>query len=174
TIPNSANTFGITQQASEPVAVFVGVVAYPPNWEGLLWLIARVWPTVREAIPDARLVIVGSGSEMLGTTSQSQGIEALGFVADLAPIYRKSRLVVCPIHRGAGTRIKIIEAAMNARPVVSTEVGAEGLLFEPETEILLARGADQFAAACISLLRDPARAARIGEAARLRAQAIHN
>ena len=59
-------------------------------------------------------------------------------------------------------------------PSIHSEVGAEGLLFEPETEIVLASGADQFAAACISLLRDPARCAKMGEAARRRAKAIHN
>ncbi len=70
---------------------------------------------------------------------------------------------------GGGTRLKLIEAAAHARPMVATVLGAEGLRFEPEREILLRDDDAGFAAACVALLRDDAACARMGAAARRRA-----
>ena len=172
-IANSASSFGPVRSNPGPVACFVGTAAYPPNSEAILWLVREVWPRIRAAMPEARLLIAGEGTEALMPEGAEQGVEGLEFVPDLTSVYDEARLCVCPIRRGAGTRIKIIEAAMNGRPAVSTTVGAEGLSFVPGAEILLGDSPEQFAQACIALLRDPDRAAAIGEAARRRAEAVH-
>ena len=173
-IANSASRFAAIRSDPGPVACFVGTAAYPPNAEAILWFVREVWPLVRKAVPDARLLIAGENTERLVPDGAGQAIEALGFVADLAAIYDRARLCVCPVRRGAGTRIKIIEAAMNGRPAVSTTVGAEGLRFTPDEEILLADKAADFAQACVRLLRDANCAAALGGAARRRAEAEHS
>jgi glycosyltransferase involved in cell wall biosynthesis len=170
-IPNAAFCSHPLLKARDPIAFFVGMAAYPPNREAILWLLREIWPLVREAIPDARLLVAGEDTKELVAQGKGQGVEGLGFVVDLASIYERVRVALCPIRHGGGTRIKIIEAAMHARPVVSTVLGAEGLSFVPESEILLDDTAVGFARACIKLLRDPDLAATIGEAARRRAQA---
>jgi glycosyltransferase involved in cell wall biosynthesis len=173
-IPNTGAAFGAVPEARNPVALFVGNAGYPPNREGLLWLIREIWPLVRHDVPDARLVIVGAETEQLAGEGSGQGVDALGFVPDLGPVYAQARIAVCPVRRGAGTRIKIIEAAMNARPVVSTVIGAEGLSFLPDTEIMLEDGPAGFARACAKLLLEPDLAARIGTAAQRRAEAHYS
>jgi glycosyltransferase involved in cell wall biosynthesis len=169
TVPNTAAVLGELPPNSQPVAVFVGTAVYRPNREAIMWFSNDIWPHVRRALPDARLVVVGEKTDELGIASPQLGIEALGFVQNLAPIYAAAMLAVCPVRRGSGTRIKIIEASINGRPVVSTTVGAEGLVFIPGTEILLEDDARGFADACIRLFRDPALAALIGKAASQRA-----
>ena len=49
--------------------VFCGVMNYSPNEQGAVWLAREVWPLVRIARPDARLVLVGS--------SPSPGVRSL-------------------------------------------------------------------------------------------------
>ena len=173
TVPNTAAVLGVPPPALEPVALFVGTARYPPNREAILWFTNEVWPHIRRAVPQARFIVVGEKTIELGITSSQDGIEALGFVENLAPIYAAAMLAVCPIRRGSGTRIKIIEASINGRPVVSTTVGAEGLAFVPGTEILIDDDAIHFADACIRLLRNPAEATAIGEAARRRAKSAY-
>lgn len=168
-IPNTAASLGDLPHPSKQVAVFVGTAHYPPNREALLWFSNEVWPRIRRAVPEARLIIAGDETDDLGISSKKFGIETLGFVENLAPIYAAAMLAICPIYRGSGTRIKIIEAAVNGRPVVSTTLGAEGLEFKPGTEIILEDDVIGFADACIQLLQDPARAAQIGHAAMRRA-----
>jgi glycosyltransferase involved in cell wall biosynthesis len=172
-IPNSAARFGELPLPSHPIAIFVGTACYEPNKEAILWLAEQIWPYIRRAVPRAQLIVAGEGTADLDIGSEQLGIEALGFVENLAPIYAAAMIAVCPVRRGSGTRIKIIEAAVNKRPVVSTTVGAEGLTFKPGAEILIVDDARGFADACIGLFRDPAQAALIGEAAAQHARSAY-
>ncbi len=65
---------------------------------------------------------------------------------DLKPYYRQSRAVVVPLLAGGGTRIKILEAALARRPVLSTPLGAAGLDLGAGRDLLSFDDADQFAA----------------------------
>src|SRR5262249_32466510 len=80
----------------------------------------------------------------------------------------------CPIRVGAGTRVKIIEAAGHARPVVSTPLGAEGLELRDGTEIVIRQTDRDLAAACAQLLLDDDAARRIGHAAWERARRTYD
>jgi glycosyltransferase involved in cell wall biosynthesis len=66
--------------------------------------------------------------------------------------------------------LKILEAAASGVPVVSTTVGAEALVLEPETEILLRDDPPAFAAALVRLLEDAALRGRLAAAARARVE----
>jgi glycosyltransferase involved in cell wall biosynthesis len=74
--------------------------------------------------------------------------------------------VIVPLRLGGGTRLKILEAMAMARPIVSTALGAEGIDVAHGRELLLADGAERFAAELGRLLDDPALGARLGRAAR--------
>ena len=67
---------------------------------------------------------------------------------------------------GSGTRLKLIEAAGYARPMVSTRIGAEGLAFRDGAEILLRETDEAIAGACVELLRDDGACLRLGAQAR--------
>src|SRR5205807_60194 len=106
--------------------------------------------------------IVGEDTETVPIPDHAPGIGVLGFMPDLEGVYQDARLVVCPVRSGGGTRIKIIEAAMYGRAVVSTAIGAEGLAFEAGSEILIADSADDFARRCAEVLADGEYADRVG------------
>jgi glycosyltransferase involved in cell wall biosynthesis len=48
-------------------------------------------------------------------------------VPELEPWYEQAHVVVVPLFEGAGTRLKVLEAAAYGRPMVSTAFGPEGL-----------------------------------------------
>jgi polysaccharide biosynthesis protein PslH len=75
---------------------------------------------------------------------------------------------VVPLRIGSGTRLKILEAAAMAKPMVSTYLGAEGLEFADGKEIVLQDNPGSFAEATVGLLLDPARRQALGQAARRR------
>ena len=58
---------------------------------------------------------------------------------------------------------------MHALPVVSTTIGAEGLDFVHDAEIVIADDAAAFAEACLMLLGQPKKRREIGLAARVKA-----
>ena len=145
--------------------LYLGSFHHLPNVLAAERLTTRIFPLVRARVPDARLLIAGPDSERLPSHGcQVPGVEHLGFVDDLPALYGRSRLVCCPITTGSGTRLKLVEAAAHARPMVSTVVGAEGLAFRNGHEILLRDDDDALAEACVGLLNDDQACLRLGAA----------
>jgi glycosyltransferase involved in cell wall biosynthesis len=97
------------------------------------------------------------------------GVEQLGFVEELEPVYAQAQLCVAPLLSGAGTRLKVLEAMAHARPVVATNVGAEGLAVSGEDGVLCRDSGDDFARACCELLLEPSVALDLGKRARAKA-----
>lgn len=175
-VPNSvAFPAPASGEATEPLVVFVGAMAYRPNAQAADVLVQQIWPAVRAQIPDARLAIIGAGRECTASyrSSADASVMFTGFVDDLQPWYRRARVVCCPIYHGGGTRVKIIEAAAYAKAIVSTRLGAEGLNLEDGREIIVCDRASELARAVVRLLADPVAAAQLGEAALQKARATY-
>jgi glycosyltransferase involved in cell wall biosynthesis len=157
--------YGIEPEANG--LLFLGAYAYAPNIAAAEFLIREVWPHVREACPQARLIIAGNKPERIPSFSrQPAGVEFPGFVENLDQLYRRARIVGCSVLSGGGTRLKIIEAAAYGKAIVSTRVGAEGLDLRDGREVLLREGGPAFAEACVELFKDQSRCEAIGLAAR--------
>jgi glycosyltransferase involved in cell wall biosynthesis len=170
-IPFPASVAGY---AREPVVLFVGYMGYQPNALAADILVQNIWPAVRARVPDARLLIAGSRPQRVRSyPATDPSVTFTGFVDNLDELYDQARVVCCPISCGSGTRVKIIEAAAHARAIVSTPLGAEGLAFESETEIVLRDDPAALADECVRLLRDPLAAEQLGLAARARAHAAY-
>jgi glycosyltransferase involved in cell wall biosynthesis len=175
-VPNAVQIpSGFRVGAAEPVVLFLGVMSFPPNAQAADTLVRDIWPAVRARVPHARLIIAGSGRELLRSyPGADTSVTFSGFVEDLPALYAQARVVCCPIFYGSGTRMKIIEAAAYARAIVSTTLGAEGLAFENGRELVLRDGVGQLAEECVRLLQDPAAAEQLGAAARKRACAVYD
>ncbi|MEO6569883.1 MAG: glycosyltransferase family 4 protein [Opitutaceae bacterium] len=145
----------------DAVVLFVGS-DHGPNQEGLNWFLREVWPVVYRETPAARLLIAGGICEAL-PEKMPQGVVKLGRVPDMATAYAQASVIIAPILRGSGLKIKLLEAIGFGRACVTTSVGAEG--FEALREGLsIANSAAEFARVTCELLRDPAKAARSGAA----------
>ena len=168
-IPNAISLPAVPPGATScPTLLFLGTYSYEPNVLAAQRLIRSIWPRVLRQRPDARLLIAGPGMERLTDSRvKTDDIDYLGFVDNLNDLYARSRVVCCPITVGGGTRIKLIEAAAHARPMVSTRVGAEGLAFRDGMEIIIRDSDEAFADACVTLLADQAACSMLGNAARI-------
>lgn len=110
--------------------LFVAGFAHPPNIDGALWFVKDVWPAVRKAVPDVRLSLVGSNPSQEIRDLANEEIEVTGYVSDeqLASFYASVRLAVVPLRYGAGVKSKVVEALHHGVPLVTTNVGAQGLM----------------------------------------------
>lgn len=165
-VPNAIEIPEPFDTASERIVLFIGVLSYPPNRNAAAYLLRDIWPRVRDLVPDARLLVVGSYPEGVpGYPGGENGVTFTGFVPDLSRLYERTKVACVPIRAGGGTRIKIIEAAGYGRPVVSTTIGAEGLSMEDGRSILLRDDPESFAQALADLLLDDVRNRELGLAA---------
>jgi glycosyltransferase involved in cell wall biosynthesis len=169
-IPSSCPPFFAAQ-----TVLFLGFLAYRPNSEAVERLVSVIWPLVLHKCPQAQLIIAGKSPESVPSyKSAPKNVEFTGLVGDLDVLYRRTRLVCCPLRNGGGTRVKLIEAAGYGKAMVSTTVGAEGLSFVDEKEILIRDDDIEIAEACVRLLNDEALCARLGEAARRKAKSMYD
>jgi polysaccharide biosynthesis protein PslH len=136
------------------VLLFVGSLNYEPNVSGLRWFIESVFPFFRKEFPGAQMIVAGRSPsrELRHLCSNTPGVELKADVPDMREVYRHCSAVIVPLLAGGGTRIKILEAALACRPLLSTPVGAEGLLFQDKSEVLLFQDAEEFSAAYAKLL----------------------
>lgn len=138
------------REAGEPLRLlFVGTGTYWPNEHGLRWMVSEVLPRLRGQL-DVVLEVVGLPP---AAPPEASEVTYTGSVPSVRPHYERSHVVVVPLHHGSGTRLKVVEAMAQGRPVVSTAVGAEGLPVRGGEDFLLADTPEAFAAA----LRDVAR-----------------
>ncbi|MDP8927185.1 MAG: glycosyltransferase family 4 protein, partial [Actinomycetota bacterium] len=63
-------------------------------------------------------------------------------------------IVVVPLRYASGTRIKILEAFVHERAVISTSIGAEGIDARDGRHLLVRDRVEDLAAACVHLLRN--------------------
>lgn len=153
--------------ARDPDCVlFTGALFRHENADACRWLLHEVWPRVRLAHPEARLVLAGEGppADVRQAAEAAPGVTVTGWVDDLNDFYAQAAVFVVPLRLGAGLKFKVPQAMLHALPVVSTTVGAEGLVDEaPEgTFAAVTDDAVDFAAAVLTCLRDPAAAAAVG------------
>lgn len=171
-----ANGADVNTVCSEPrddgrTVVFLGAMNYQPNEDAVLFFVELVLPILRQRIPDARFVIAGkSPSAKVRALNNGKDVLVIGYAQDKAAVLSSCTVFVVPIRMGGGTRIKILEAMAAGVPVVSTTVGCEGIDAIPGEAVVIADSPEDFAAACATLLLDPARRHSLARAGRLLVQ----
>lgn len=149
----------------EPIRLFhLGAMDWAPNMEGVDWFVNSVWPTVRASHPHAELHLAGKGLKRR-LWSDVDGVFNHGEVRDARKFSNQHDLLVVPLLRGAGIRVKVVEAMSQGIPVASTSVGMHGLeLMDGESVVQAEPG--QFAETLVSLLNEPHRLGILSKAGR--------
>lgn len=133
--------------------LFVGGFLHEPNTDAVRWLLNGIVP--RLPLNRYRIAIVGHGLPRdLADLADSAGVEYLGEVETLEPIYASTKASIAPLRFGAGVKGKVIEAALHGLPVVATDVAWESIDVSHGVSGLVANDEAEFASAITSLLDD--------------------
>ena len=142
-------------QVDSSTLLFVGSLWYAPNREGIDRFLARCWPAIKAAQPQARLLLVGAAPPAVRQAwEQHPDVSAPGFVDDLGEAYRQAAFTIAPIHSGGGTNIKVLESLAYGRACVTTPHCANAFShdFVNTKGVVVAHNATNFSEACIQLL----------------------
>ena len=145
--------------------VLFGYMTYRPTREGLMWFLDRVWPMITRAYPEARIDVAGRYPSQMEALRSLRGVMLHGFLEELDLLLDECAFLVVPVHVGAGTRIKILEAWSKGLPVVTTTIGCEGLGAVDGETVLIGDTPKEFAGRCIELLDRPELGAELAERA---------
>ncbi|GAB4188540.1 MAG: hypothetical protein Fur006_29040 [Coleofasciculaceae cyanobacterium] len=135
----------------------------PFNVQGYLYFVRKVLPIIRNKLPEFRLQVVGSISSKLLPV---EGVELLGYVPELKPLYVESRFAICPLIGGTGQQVKIVEAMAHGVPVIALRNVAESSPIEHGVNGFIAENAEEFAEYAIQLWCDSELCRQLGQAAR--------
>jgi glycosyltransferase involved in cell wall biosynthesis len=115
-------------------------------------------PADPSSIP--QIVVAGWGGE--------PGITWLGYVDDIAAVWRRAHIAVLPARCGDGVPKSLLEAAAFGRPLIATDVpGCREIVIHEKTGLLVpVDDPGALAAAILRLVRSPAQRVRYGVAAR--------
>jgi glycosyltransferase involved in cell wall biosynthesis len=152
-----------------PVVLYSGT--FEP-YQGLPELLAAI-PGVRAEVPDATFVLVGA-LESDGTTV-TNGHAALVREGALRVVKRQPReripgflamadVLVSPRAYGDNLPLKIFDYLAAGKPIVATDIPAHRAALDGERALLTGNAAPEIARGIVTLLRDPALAARLAAA----------
>lgn len=128
--------------------VVLGNLGWPPTAEGL----GAMLPSLARMTTTAGRVVVGAGaSAAMRASIASAGLEYLGYVEDVEPIWARAGVLVVP-GGGTGARMRFLEAFRRGVPVVATEAAIEGL--DPDGAVLVVSDAADIGQAVERVLGD--------------------
>lgn len=125
--------------------IHIAAMDWLPNQVGLRWLLERVLPRLDREGVDYRLDVIGKNMPEDFMRYNSSKVTVHGFVQDLKPLTDRAQLALVPLQAGGGMRVKILDYWSLGIPVLSTSIGAEGLLDESREVIRIADSESDFA-----------------------------
>ncbi len=140
----------------DPTILSVGTFKWLPNVEAVTFLAEKVWPLIKQQVPQAKLWIVGNAptKKVFEYQQIDTSITVTGGIPDIRDAFNGAHVLVAPVFSGKGTRYKILEAMASQTPIVATPTAVEGLGVEHGTHVLISSHASGLAKYTVKLLQD--------------------
>lgn len=110
--------------AHTKIILFLGNYYYAPNVEALQTISEKINPLLKNKLSDYRLVLTGRGPISI---PDDPYIIKKGFVPNIDQYIKSCDIVIAPLSRGHGTKLKIIESIGCGKTVITTPIGAKGI-----------------------------------------------
>jgi polysaccharide biosynthesis protein PslH len=149
-----------------PSVFHLGALNWMPNLQGIYWFLENVWHKVLMKNPEVKFYVAGRNIPRELNESNLPNVEIVGEVENAAAFMKKKAIMVVPLQSGSGMRLKVVEGMALGKAIVSTVIGAEGISYTNNKNILVAKNETEFATALDELLTDRKKFDSIGEEAR--------
>ena len=122
--------------------LFFGAMSRAENYLSALWFIEHVMPELQAM--NVRFLIVGSNPPEILKEKESENVKILGFVEDVSEYFEHCICMVAPLRFGAGIKIKVLEAMSAGIPVLTNDIGIEGIEAADGKEYLYCSDAEEY------------------------------
>jgi phosphatidylinositol alpha-mannosyltransferase len=159
-----------------PNILFVGRLEKRKGFRHLI----RAYPYIKEAVPDARLIVVGAFSDeekapflRYAHAHKLRGVHFIGYVSpqELPRYYRTATVFCAPSTGFESFGIILLEAMAAGLPIVASDIAGYRTVLQDQVEGLLVPPMDDqaIARAIVQLLNDPAQCASMSARGRAKA-----
>ncbi len=117
-----------------PHLAWIGNFRHAPNEDAVRWCLREFlpahWDQIRARIPNAEIHFYGAypPKELMALDQPKKGIRVFGPCDNAIGTLKKYRAMFAPIRYGAGIKGKISDSWAAGLPVVTSEIGAEGMV----------------------------------------------
>ncbi|PIE86367.1 MAG: glycosyl transferase family 1 [Bacteroidia bacterium] len=151
-----------SQEQDYPVLFHIGALDWPPNQEGLLWFLYNCWEEISLKYPELKFYIAGRNApKWFVGKLKLKNVEYCGEVEDASKFICNKSIMIVPLLSGSGMRIKIIEGMAHGKAIISTSIGAEGINYTNQENIMIANTPEYYLRAIEKLISDKAFYAKI-------------
>lgn len=133
---------------------YFGSMDWMPNQQAVWWFLQNCWPLILERIPNCKFVLAGRNIPVDFKRMEGQHIVIQENVANPIDVYSKFNVMLVPLRSGSGLRIKIVEGLSYGKPIVSTQVGAEGIAVESGKNIVIVDNPKEFSEEVIRIIQN--------------------
>jgi len=161
------NEYKLVKAKQEWPGIFhLGALDWMPNVQGIQWFLSDVWPMVHKEFPKLKFYIAGRNTPEWMFQLKAVGVEVLGEIDSAVDFMNSKSIMIVPLLSGSGMRIKIIEGMALGKTIVSTTIGAEGIHYTNQENIIIADDAQPFFFALKKCINGREFSARLGKNAR--------
>jgi len=152
--------FGVPCEPSRSrrTLLFAGPFRYPPNLEGIRRFLARVFPRLRDCLPDLELAVLG-GDDAVAIASDDPlfdqtGVQVANSVGNVSTWLEQCAMTINPLTGTRGSSIKLIESLAAGRVCVSTSDGARGFREATLSQLIVVDSIENMFEPILKLIRD--------------------
>ncbi len=152
----------IHRKIGENIIIFWGAMNRAENIEAVLWFVKNVYP----CLDNIRFIVVGANPPDIILKLEAQGIEITGYVDDPYLYFSKCMCMVVPLQIGAGIKIKVLEGMSAGIPILTNDIGIEGINATPGIDYVHCESAIDYIETIRKIQNDKKYANQIGNNAK--------
>lgn len=141
--------------------IFYGAMNRVENSSAAIWFIKNVMPLLTD-LP-ILFVILGNNPPEELKKYESNKVVITGFVDDITPYFEKAMCLVAPLLMGAGIKVKILEALAMGVPVLTNDIGIEGIGAKAGEEFLYCEKPTEYEQCIRNMMTDYSEVEIIGD-----------
>lgn len=109
--------------------LFIGYGGHAPNVDAIVQLKTKIWPLIRNKLPQAELYIYGANlpQHVYQMHQAKEGFIVEGWAKEVSKVMGEARVLLAPLRYGAGIKGKLVDAMQYGTPSVTTLIGAESM-----------------------------------------------
>ena len=151
----------ITRSSVDNSIILFGAMNRQENISAVEWFINSVLPLIEDL--DYKFIILGNNPGNVLEHYKNHKIFFTGFVDNIDPYFEKARCFVAPLLMGAGIKIKVLEALSSGVPVLTNEIGIEGIPAESDKDYFCCMNAVEYSNVIHELFENSQNGEIIGE-----------
>ena len=110
-----------------PVFAITGNLGVRQTLDSLLPWLETYYPLLKKEVPEAKLIVAGkdAGADLKRLLDQP-GIEFVDTPPDMAAILNRAKYYICPVNRGGGVKLRVMDGLRTGLPALVHRVSARG------------------------------------------------